>query len=189
MMDSLEHSLSGILIIVWTTCKESSHFSLRFQIIRVSLYMLLIDSICWKECLNFSHALHLLVYYIITLPPEVVLIEISFIFFFKEKNGLITIYFCFSAVFFLISNIWRDYCIWRSVLCSGFSAFSTQKLSSTRNAQQWELGADDRRMWYHYPTIFCSSSLSICSATFIILEASWELLPKSQKVPLTNPAL
>lgn len=47
--------------------------------------MLLIDSICWKECLNFSHALHLLVYYIITLPPEVVLIEISFIFF-KEKK-------------------------------------------------------------------------------------------------------
>lgn len=59
----LEHTLSGILIIVCTTCKESSHFSPLLQIIRVSLYMLLIDSICWKECLNFSHALHLPVYY------------------------------------------------------------------------------------------------------------------------------
>lgn len=111
-------------------------------------------------------------------------------FFLRKRNGLITIYFCFSALFFLISNVWRDYYTWRSVLCSGFSVFSTRKLCSTRkNAQQWELGADDRRMWYHHPTIFCSPGLSICSATFIILQASWELLPKSQKVSITNPAL
>lgn len=49
MMDSLQHSLSGILIIVCTTCKESSHFSPLLQIIRVSLYMLLIDSICGRN--------------------------------------------------------------------------------------------------------------------------------------------
>lgn len=63
MMDSLEQGLSGILIIVCNTCKESSHFSPLLQIIMVSLYMLLIDSICEMECLNLSHALHLPVYY------------------------------------------------------------------------------------------------------------------------------
>lgn len=88
MMDPLQHSLSGILIIVCTTCKESSHFSPLFQIISVSLYMLLIDSICRRNVWTFPtpYTYSLFIIYI-SLPPEVVLIQVRFCFFHKKWNG------------------------------------------------------------------------------------------------------
>lgn len=88
MMDSLQHSLSGILIIVCITCKESSHFSPLLQIIRVSLYMLLIDSICGRNVWTFPtpYTYSFFIIYI-SLPPEVVLIQVRFFCFF-HKDGM-----------------------------------------------------------------------------------------------------
>lgn len=99
VMDSLQHSLSGILIIVCTTCKESSHFSPLLQIIRVSLYMLLIDSICernvWTFPTPYTNSFFIIC---ITLPPEVVLIQIRSFFFFIRMEWCLAQ----SAVHFLV---------------------------------------------------------------------------------------
>ena len=87
MMDSLQHSLSGILIIACTTCKESSHFSPLLQIIRVSLYMLLIDSICRKNVWTFPtpYTYWFSIIYI-SLHAEVVLIQVRFVCFFNKNE-------------------------------------------------------------------------------------------------------
>lgn len=93
MMDSLQHSLSGILIIVCTTCKESSHFSPLLQIIRVSLYMLLIDSICGRNVWTFPtpYTYSFFIIYI-SLPPEVVLIQVRFFFFFIKMEWVLVMF-------------------------------------------------------------------------------------------------
>lgn len=94
VMDPLQHSLSGILIIVCTTCKESSHFSPLFQIIRVSLYMLLIDSICRRNVWTFPTPYTYLFFIIyIILPLEVIWIQVSFFFFTKLEWVLVMISF------------------------------------------------------------------------------------------------
>lgn len=102
-MDSLQHSLSGILIIVCTTCKESSHFSPLLQIIRVSLYMLLIDSICRRNVWTFPtpYTYSFFIIYI-SLPPEVVLIQVRlfFYFFFFIKMEWVLVMFSFTCYVF-----------------------------------------------------------------------------------------
>lgn len=106
LMDSLQHSLSGILIIVCTTCKESSHFSPLLQIIRVSLYMLLIDSICGRNVWTFPtpYTYSFFIIYI-SLPPEVVLIQVRFFssffsFFFSIKMEWVLVMFSFICYAF-----------------------------------------------------------------------------------------
>lgn len=103
VMDSLQHSLSGILIIVCTTCKESSHFSPLLQIIRVSSYMLLIDSICEKNVWTFPTPYTNSFFIIcLSLPLEVVLIQIRTFFFIRMEwvKNLLGLALC--AVHFLV---------------------------------------------------------------------------------------
>lgn len=102
VMDPLQHSLSGILIIVCTTCKESSHFSPLFQIIRVSLYMLLIDSICRRNVWTFPTPYTYLFFIIyIILPLEVIWIQVSFFF----------------------SQNWNEYLLWLVLYAMNFLMF------------------------------------------------------------------
>lgn len=105
MMDSLQHSLSGILIIVCTTCKVSSHFSLLLQIIRVSLYMLLIDSICERNVWTFPtpYTYSFSIIYI-SLPPEVVLIQVRFFFFFIKVEWILVMFSFICCAFPMFYN-------------------------------------------------------------------------------------
>lgn len=128
VMGSLQHSLSGILIIVCTTCKESSHFSPLLQIIRVSLYMLLIDSICERNVWTFPTPYTNPFFIIcISLPPEVVLIQIRTFFIRMEWVKLVmpclvccacscvltianTCVITYSVQFWCSLNYWVEFC-------------------------------------------------------------------------------